>query len=73
MGIRFTRRRGLIKLPKKLCPRPKHEDGGANPKGNMKAFVRSIQKMGDTFVKAYLMSLMIAINPGSQTNTNRRY
>jgi hypothetical protein len=41
----------------------------------MKAFVRSIIKMGDTFVKAYLMSLMIAINPGSQNhhNTHNRY
>lgn len=39
----------------------------------MKAFVRSIQKMGDTFVKAYLMSLMIAINPGSQAQHNSRH
>ncbi len=37
----------------------------------MKAFVRSIKAMGDTFVKAYLMSLMITINPGSQNNPPR--
>jgi hypothetical protein len=50
-----------------------HEDGRANPKGNMKAFVRSIRKMGNTFVKAYLMSLMIAMNTGDQTNSHHRY
>ena len=50
-----------------------HEDGRANPKGKMKAFIRSIKKVGDTFVKAYLMSLMLTINPGSQNNQHNRY
>ncbi|KXK13678.1 MAG: hypothetical protein UZ14_CFX002001530 [Chloroflexi bacterium OLB14] len=39
----------------------------------MKALVRSIKKMGDTFVKAYLMSLMINITPANQNNKQDRY
>lgn len=39
----------------------------------MKALVRSIKKVGDTFVKAYLMSLMINITPVNQNNKPNRY
>ena len=39
----------------------------------MKAFVRSIKKVGDTFVKAYLMSLMITLNPDNQNKPHDRY
>ena len=37
----------------------------------MKVLVRKFKFVGDTFVKAYLMSLMITINPGSQNNPPR--
>jgi len=39
----------------------------------MKAFVRSIKKVGDAFVKAYLMSLMITLNPDNQNKPRDRY
>jgi hypothetical protein len=39
----------------------------------MKALVRSIKKVGDTFVKAYLMSLMISITPVNQNKKQTRY
>ncbi len=39
----------------------------------MKAFVRKFKALGDTFVKAYLMSLMITINPENQNKIDDRY
>ena len=64
---------GLLGLSTNLSASQTLRKCRVNQKEKMKAFVLSIKKVGDTFVKAYLMSLMIAINPGSQTNTNRRY
>ena len=39
----------------------------------MKAFVRRFKALGDTFVKAYLMSLMITLNPDIQNKPRDRY
>lgn len=39
----------------------------------MKALVRRFKKVGDAFVKAYLMSLMITLNPDSQNKPRDRY
>ncbi len=39
----------------------------------MKAFVCNIKKIGDAFVKAYLASLMIVLNPNSQSKAPNRY
>jgi len=38
----------------------------------MKALVRLIKTVGDTFVKVYMTSLMISIFPGDQTASNNR-
>ncbi len=63
----------LLELSKKLVCVPNIEDRRANQKEKMKAFVLSIKKVGDAFVKAYLMSLMITLNPDSQNKPRDRY
>ncbi len=57
----------------KLVCVPNVEDRGANQKDKMKALVRRFKKVGDAFVKAYLMSLMITLNPDSQNKPRDRY
>lgn len=39
----------------------------------MKALVSRMKKLGDTFVKAYLLSLMINFTPVNQNQKNNRY
>ena len=39
----------------------------------MKALVRKFMSVGDTFVKAYLMSLLIVVTPGDAGDPPNRY
>jgi hypothetical protein len=64
---------GLLWLSTNLSASRSLRKRRANQKEKMKAFVRSIQKVGDAFVKAYLMSLMIILNPDSQNKPRDRY
>lgn len=63
----------LLELSKNLSASQALRTCRANQKDKMKAFVRSIKKVGDAFVKAYLMSLMITLNPDSQNKPRDRY
>ena len=64
---------GLLELSTILSASETLRNCRANQKDKMKAFVRSIKKVGDAFVKAYLMSLMITLNPDSQNKPRDRY
>ncbi len=64
---------GLLRLSTNLSASQTLRKCRANQKDKMKAFVRSIKKVGDAFVKAYLMSLMITLNPDSQNKPRDRY
>ena len=64
---------GLLELSTNLSASQALRKCRANQKDKMKAFVRSIKKVGDAFVKAYLMSLMITLNPDSQNKPRDRY
>ena len=64
---------GLLELSTNLSALQTLRKSRANQKDKMKAFVRSIKKVGDAFVKAYLMSLMITLNSDSQNKPRDRY
>jgi hypothetical protein len=64
---------GLLELSTNLSASQTLRKCRATQKDKMKAFVRSIKKVGDAFVKAYLMSLMITLNSDSQNKPRDRY
>ena len=64
---------GLLRLSTNLSASQTLRKCRANQKDKMKALVRRFKKVGDAFVKAYLMSLMITLNPDSQNKPRGRY
>ena len=64
---------GLLRLSKNLSASQALRKCRANQKDKMKALVRRFKKVGDAFVKAYLMSLMITLNSDSQNKPRDRY